>query len=983
MERRLYFLPLGVQFVLAGSAGFEEGELLLAEFNDVFQAGQFRVFFTSASGTASSITRIGFPLPQRGDIAVPLRFLLLQLREPGLGNVVMSLRRAASGKCQHTGHLSRRFLICHRRYRSARDIPVGRGYLLQLADGAGELQLFLRVDEVQQVALAFNQAGVDLPRRRAEVVELVRTAGDLRLQIDHGVVDLDAPRAEIRHGGDDVSDGGVVLRRGFAGIRHSFRQGLDFWRSVVLLVVQVFRARRCSASAFFNLLISSVQNGKRSLIGVYGGCRFFVFFFQPFVFIRQNAESTSLRGGHALRFHSVVDGLFVECYGFFIGKLLVDTAVVHIYFPVSGQDVLGHAVSSLIVNRVLPGFCPGFFVDKTDCDFPEFVYVVDTLPFFVVFFCRLFQESNQFVTAQVFVPQLFSEVIVFIGQVLDACRFRGRFFKGLPPRLFYLTVNHDKGADGSNHKTDGGGRRRHVGSRTLQHISKVLEGITHVFECAYDLFALEDDKQTRCRCGGKTGVVRKVHDCRGKVQNTFDKVGVNSVGDKLRPGVLEDVGLGFPSVQHDADLLVGASGALRSLVQHLLHHVEVLDKSGQLVGAQLSTQAGKDFKEFSLIDETFLAGLGERGDGLHRVHDGPGCFRCRERVFCIYLKDTVQGLHGFLRDFDSVLILADGSEDVQYQCAEGGGSLGAGLLRYGSNSAEGGDGLLKGHSRLRRNAGYDGHTRRQLFDAGSVVVLDDVCGVQRLVQSGDVAVHFPRRVGSDQELVGDCRGNVTNELRLGGNLRKLFGLISETGLGEFRHAFQIVLRGNAVSGRHFVCGLRCFLHLLVGTVCDFLDIGKLRVHLFHGGQGLPQAADDLGDDVAADIPAGEFLDVHPEGFRHLVKLFRLFAGVRHVPLQSLIVPLKKLYLVGIVLRCLIQIPQLFPRFPRLGFDIVKCSLRVLRLQVLDLPDKVGILPFERRSRFDGFFSRGVRFLLRGVLFIELVKIGFPCSSALP
>ena len=429
-----------------------------------------------------------------------------------------------------------------------------------------------------------------------EVVKPCGTSRNFRFQLYHCVVDFDAICPEVFQRSLHIADGGVVGVRRRACCSEFFRKSICSFCCVIKFICKLFSVTRNAASAFFNSLVSTVQNGKRSLVSVYGGSRFFVFFFQPFVLVRQYAESTSLRVGHVLRFHGVVDGFFVERYGFFIGILLIDTAIIHVHFPVPGQDVLRHAVGGLIVHGVLFGLCFGFLIDKANCDFPKFVYVVDALPFFVILFRRLFQKSNQLVPAQVFASEFFCKVFVFIGQVLNACGFRGGFFKGLPPRLLHLTVNHDKGADGSNHEANGSGRSRHVGGCAFQHVPKVLEGISHVFECAYDLFALKDGKQTRCCGSGKTSVVCKVYNRRRYVQNSFNEVGVNGVGDKLRPGVLEDVGLGFPGVQHDADFSIGAPGALRSFVQHLLHHVEVLDQGSQLVGTELAAQAGENIK---------------------------------------------------------------------------------------------------------------------------------------------------------------------------------------------------------------------------------------------------------------------------------------------------------------------------------------------------------------------------------------------------
>ena len=436
--------------------------------------------------------------------------------------------------------------------------------------------------------------------------------------------------------------------------------------------------------------------------------------------------------------------------------------------------------------------------------------------------------------------------------------------------------------------------------------------------------------------------IKEVNQLRDCVQRVLDNSRVNQVRNKLSPSVLQDIGLGFPSVQHDGDFPLGRPRAVSSLVQHLEEHIVVLDKRGQLVGAQLATQTGEDVEEFSLIYETFLAGLGKRGYGLHRIYDGACSLRRRQRVLCVYLKEPVQRLHGFLSDFDSVFIFSDRADDVEYECAEGGGGLGAGLLGNAGDRAKGGYGLLKGHASLSGDTRRNRHTLRQLFDAGGVVVLDDVCGVQRPVQRFYVAVHLPRSIAGYQEFVGDRGGNVADELRLGGDFGKLLGHIAETRFCKFSYAFQIVFRRNAVSGRHFICGLRCSFHLCSCPVRDLLDVGKLRVHFFHGGQGFPQASDDFGDNVPADIPPGEFLDVHPEGFRHLVQLARFFAGLCQPRLLISQSRVQELDFQRVVFAGVVQPSKCLLCFTRFTLDFVEGSFRVLRFQVFNLTDEVGV-----------------------------------------
>ena len=132
--------------------------------------------------------------------------------------------------------------------------------------------------------------------------------------------------------------------------------------------------------------------------------------------------------------------------------------------------------------------------------------------------------------------------------------------------------------------------------------------------------------------------------------------------------------------------------------------------------------------------------------------------------------------------------------------------------------------------------------------------------------------------------------------------------------------------------------------MLICPVRDLLDIGKLRVHFLHGGQSFPQASDDFGDNVPADIPPGEFLNVHPEGFRHLVQLVGFFPDFGKLRFFFFKPGTQTVNVTHKSLAGAVQILKFSLRLSCFFFDFVECPFRVLCFENFNLTNKVCVFP---------------------------------------
>ena len=261
--------------------------------------------------------------------------------------------------------------------------------------------------------------------------------------------------------------------------------------------------------------------------------------------------------------------------------------------------------------------------------------------------------------------------------------------------------------------------------------------------------------------------VKRLDEFNQSVKGTFYQVGVRHVADEFRPLVLENIGLTFPRIQHNADFFVGAAGRVRNLVQHLGVHIIVFDECVELVGTELAAKVGFQTCQFCLAQKAVFICLGKACDSLHRIYKSSGSLCSLHRVLCINPEGVIEAVYLILCPRNTVFDFRLGvADDVQNQCAKSRRSLCAGLLGNCCDRAECCHEFINGHIRHRCNVRNNREAFSHLLNGSGIVVFNLVGFVENIVEFFNIALHLVRRIGRKNELVRNIRGHVADELRL-------------------------------------------------------------------------------------------------------------------------------------------------------------------------------------------------------------------------
>ena len=276
-------------------------------------------------------------------------------------------------------------------------------------------------------------------------------------------------------------------------------------------------------------------------------------------------------------------------------------------------------------------------------------------------------------------------------------------------------------------------------------------------------------------------------------------------------------------------------------------------------GPQLAADVADHLHQLLFGQQPILHALGKPPDGFHGVNDfagGLGRFIRGRGVLPDHVLqpgDLAGGPRHALVDLGFRV-----PHDVQHQCPERAGRLAAAPLGHGGDRTDRRRQFIDPYMGLSRNRGHGPQAFRQLFDAGGVLVVDLVGAVQYLGQCVNVALVLIRRVYGQQELLCRFRVSVAHQLCLGGKLRQCVCLFAVTGAGKRRHGVQIFVRRFAVGRCCLIGSVPQLLHLLRCKASYLADRHHLIVHGLHGGNGVPESPNGLGDDGAYYLPLQHF-----------------------------------------------------------------------------------------------------------------------------